>query len=198
MSTVPLLSGLYQIAYVAADLGAGTRQLAAIYGIDRFRVKHDVLSAPGMPDMVVHQAHVFIGSVQIELIQPAGGDDVLYRDFCAADPAAIRHHHFGKWVDDPMEYRRLPGALAQHDNPITFEMSVPGVGGAIYADTRRTWATTSNMFICAQRSRMRITLTSRGIKASDGHGSAATHPREGRTRRSPTRRPRCRRPQLED
>ena len=47
-----------------------------------------------MPDMVMHQAHVFIGSVQIELIQPAGGDGALYRDVCAADLAAIRHHHF--------------------------------------------------------------------------------------------------------
>jgi hypothetical protein len=138
MSTVLLLSGLYQIAYVSADLEAGTRQIAAIHGIDRFRVKHDVPSAPGMPDMVLHQAHVFIGSVQIELIQPAGGDDALYRDFCAADPAAIRHHHFGMWVDDPVQYRRLPGALAQHDIPITFEISIPGVGGAIYADTRPT------------------------------------------------------------
>lgn len=138
MSTVPLLTGLYQIAYVSTDLEAGMRQLAAVHGIDRFRVKHDVPSSTGMPDMVMHQAHVFIGPVQIELIQPAGGDDALYRDVCAADPAAIRHHHFGMWVDDPVEYRRIPGTLAQQQIPITFQMSIPEVGGAIYADTRRT------------------------------------------------------------
>ena len=156
MSTVPLLSGLYQIAYVAADLEAGTRQLAAIYGIDRFRVKHDVLSAPGMPDMVVHQAHVFIGSTQIELSQPAGGDDALYRDFCAADSTAIRHHHFGMWVDDPVEYRRLPRALAQQDIPITFEMSVTGVGGAIYANTWRTLGPLPRICSSAPRGQGRV------------------------------------------
>jgi hypothetical protein len=31
MNTVPLLSGLYQIAYVTRDLEAGTRQLATIH-----------------------------------------------------------------------------------------------------------------------------------------------------------------------
>ena len=33
---------------------------------------------------------------------------------------------------------RLPGDLAQQQIPITFQMSIPGDGGGIYADTRRT------------------------------------------------------------
>jgi hypothetical protein len=51
MSTVPLSSGRSQVAYVTSDLEAGTRQLAAIYGIDRLRLEDDVPSARGMPEM---------------------------------------------------------------------------------------------------------------------------------------------------
>ena len=138
MRTVPLLSGLFQIGYVTRDLDAGVRQLATVHGIERFRIKRDVPSMPGMPKMLMHQAHAFIGAVQIELIQPAGGDDALYRDFCAADTSAIRHHHFGMWVDDAAEYRGLRAALEEQNIPIVFEASIPNIGGAIYADTRAT------------------------------------------------------------
>jgi len=89
-----------------------------------------------MPKMLMHQAHAFIGAVQIEIIQPAGGDDGLYRDFCAADSSAIRHHHFGMWVDDAAEYSGLRASLEEQNIPIVFEVAIPDIGGAIYADTR--------------------------------------------------------------
>lgn len=136
MSNIPLITGLFQICYVTKDLDAGMRRLTASYGIDRFRIKRDVESMPGMPKMSMHQAHVFVGAVQIELIQPAGGDDALYREVCAADGAAIRHHHFGLWVDDAAEYADLPATLAQLGISMAFNASIPDIGGAIYADTR--------------------------------------------------------------
>ncbi len=136
MKTVPLLSGFFQIGYVTKDLDAGMRRLGAVHGIKRFRIKRDVHSLPGMPEMVMHQAHAFVGTVQIELIQPAGGDDRLYRDFCPADSSAIRHHHFGMWVDDQGEFGALPAALTEQNIPVVFNAKIPGVGGAIYADTR--------------------------------------------------------------
>ncbi len=136
--TIPLLSGFFQISYVTKDLEAGMRLLAAIHGIERFRVKHDVPSLPGMPKMVLHMAHVFVDATQIELIQPAGGHDSLYRDFCAEAAGALRHHHFGLWVDDAAEYESLPAVLAGRNIPLVFNSSIPGVGGAIYADTRAT------------------------------------------------------------
>jgi hypothetical protein len=138
MNAVPLFKDMYQIAYVTADLDAAMSELAGIHGTAKFRVKRNVKSSPGMPDMLMHQAHVFIGATQIELIQPAGGDDALYRDFCSPDSATIRHHHFGMWVDDPDVYHGLPAVLAERDIPVTFQMSIANVGGAIYADTRRT------------------------------------------------------------
>jgi hypothetical protein len=138
MHALPFLHpGLYQICYVTSDLDTGIAQLAALHGVERFRVKRDVRSPPGMPAMTMHQAHVFLGDVQIELIQPAGGDDAVYRDFCPGD-GSLRHHHFGLWVDDRAEYDALPARCAALGVPIAFEIAIPGVGGAIYADLRRS------------------------------------------------------------
>ena len=135
MKTLPLLSGFFQICYVTQDLDAGMQRLAIAHGIERFRIKRDVSGLPGMPEMTLHQAHVFIGGVQIELIQPAGGDDGLYRACCVVDGSAIRHHHFGLWVDDAAQYEGLRAALAEQNIPIALEASIPN-GGVIYADTR--------------------------------------------------------------
>lgn len=136
-STFPLLHpGFFQLCYVTLDLDAGMRQLGALHGVERFRIKRDMPGLPGMPAMHVHQAHVFVADLQIELIQPAGGDDVVYRDFCSSD-GSLRLHHFGMWIDDNAEYANLRPALAALGVPVAFEIAVPNAGGAIYADTRK-------------------------------------------------------------
>lgn len=145
MTTILLLNGLYQVCYVTKDLDAGMRLLKDKHGVEAFRIKRDVGALPGMPEMVIHQAHVFTGSLQVELIQPAGGDDALYRDCCAADANSIRFHHFGLWLDNPAAYAALPAALAQQKMPIVFQIALPNnTGGAIYAMRRRPWGTTSS------------------------------------------------------
>lgn len=129
--------GLFQVCYVTSDLDHGMKQLADMHGIERFRIRRDVPALPGMPAMIVHQAHVFLGDLQVELIQPAGGNDAVYRDFCPAD-GGMRHHHFGFWIDDPAEYDVLRARCSTLGVPIAFEIAVPGMGGAIYADFRRS------------------------------------------------------------
>jgi hypothetical protein len=138
VKVLPLISNIFQICYVTADLNAGMRQLTATHGIDRFRVKSDVESLPGMPTMRMHQAHAYVGQMQIEMIQPAGGDDALYRDVCAADGHSLRFHHYGLWVDDAAEFDGLSPALAEQNVPVAFSSWIPDVGGAIYADMRAT------------------------------------------------------------
>ena len=135
MNSLPFFSGFFQICYVTSDLDAGMRQIASRHGIERFRVKRDMQSLPGMPSMSLHQAHVFIGDTQIELIQPAGGDDAVYRDFCSRDGNELRHHHFGMWIDDKVQYDGLRAQLAAQQIPVAFEIALP-VGGAIYGDFR--------------------------------------------------------------
>jgi hypothetical protein len=136
MKTFPLTSGFFQICYVTTDLDAGMKQLAAMHGIERFRIKRDVKSLPGMPVMRMNEAHVFVGPVQIELIQPAGGDDRLYRDVCAADGRSLRLHHYANWVDNAAEFEGLIPALKEQNVPVAFVSTNPNVGGVVYADLR--------------------------------------------------------------
>lgn len=134
---LPLFGQLFQICHVTLDLDAAMARLQRAHGIRAFRVKRDVSSLPGMPSMAMHQAHVFVGRQQIELIQPAGGDDGLYRALCPADPAALAFHHFGIWAE-PAQYDGLRTAAGASGLPIVFELDIPGVARAMYLDARAT------------------------------------------------------------
>jgi len=137
VTRVPL-SGLYQIAFVTTDLDEAMGLFAETYGIRKFKIKRDVRSAPGMPRMSVHIAHAYVGPMMIELIQPAGGEDKLYRDILPIDEFAIRPHHFGFMVRSEQELERISAALDARNVPIAFGTAQPGIARAVYADARTT------------------------------------------------------------
>jgi len=130
------LSGLYQIAFVTTDLEQAMSLFAGTYGISKFKVRRDLTSGPEMPIMTVHVAHAYVGPMMIELIQPAGGDDTLYRDILPEDGFAIRPHHFGFMVRSEEELERISTALETRNVPIAFDASMPAIARAVYADAR--------------------------------------------------------------
>src|SRR5262249_52532337 len=130
------LAGLYQIAFVTTDLDEAMLLFADTYGISKFKVRRDLSSAPGMPSLTVHVAHAYVGPMMIELIQPAGGEDTLYREILPRDGFAIRPHHFGFMVRSEQELERISAALETRNVPIAFDASMPGVARAVYADAR--------------------------------------------------------------
>jgi len=134
---VPLAS-LYQIAYVTTDLDEAMQIFAGTHGIHNFRVQRDKPAPPGMPNMSIHAAHAYVGAIQIELIQPAGGEDFIYRELLADEEFAIRFHHLGFMVDSEEAFDRLAATLEAHKLQIAFSMEMPGVGRALYADARAT------------------------------------------------------------
>ena len=136
-SHVPL-SGLYQIAFVTTDLDQAMQLFAETYGIGKFRIRRDIASAPGMPKMSAHVAHAYVGPLMIELIQPVGGNDTLYREILPPDGFGIRPHHFGFIVRSEQELERISAALEAKRVPIAFDASMPGVARAVYADARKT------------------------------------------------------------
>ena len=138
MHPLPFLNpALFQVCYVTSDLDAGLTQLSAVHGVERSRIKRDVAPLPVMPAMTLHQAHVYLGDVLLELFQPAGGDDAVYRDLGPVD-ATIRNRHVGMWVDDRREYGALRARCAAMNVPVAFEIAIPDVGGAINVDLHRS------------------------------------------------------------
>ena len=77
-----LLSGLYQIAYVTTNLDEAMHLFAETYGISKFEFKRDIASAPGMPKMSLHIAHTYVGPTMIEVIQPVGGQGLMFGYAC--------------------------------------------------------------------------------------------------------------------
>jgi hypothetical protein len=132
------LSGLYQIGFVTTDLAEAMVLFADTYGISRFKIRRDLTSAPGMPKMTVHIAHAYVGPMMIELIEPAGGDDALYREILPRHGFAIRPHHYGFMVRSEQELDRISAALETRNVPIAVDAFLPGVARAVYADARST------------------------------------------------------------
>jgi len=132
------LSGLYQIAFVTTDLDQAMVLFADTFGISKFKIKRDLCSAPGMPRMTVHIAHAYVGPMMIELIQPAGGEDALYREILPRNGFAIRPHHYGFMVRSEQELDRISAALETRNVPIAVDASMPEVARAVYADARST------------------------------------------------------------
>src|SRR5262249_10122588 len=130
------LSGLYQIAFVTSDLDEAMSLFAGTFGISRFEVRRHLSSSTGMPRMTVHVAHAYVGPMMIELIQPAGGEDTLYREILPRDGFAIRPHHFGFMVRSKEELERISAALETRNVPIAFDASIPAIARAVYADAR--------------------------------------------------------------
>jgi hypothetical protein len=132
------LSGLYQIGFVTTDLEEAMALFSDTYGISKFKIRRDLSSAPGMPRMTVHLAHAYVGPMMIELIQPAGGEDALYREILPHNGFAIRPHHYGFMVRSEQELDRISAALETRSVPIAVDASMPEVARAVYADARST------------------------------------------------------------
>lgn len=138
---LPGLFGLFQIAYVTNDLDRAMDKLGAHYGIGRFQVTRGAeIETPGGPARADF-ALAFMGEQQLELIQPAGGADGIYRDVLRADTYAVRLHHFGRLTTDPAVWEDVRGRVFASDCgiPVSGVFCHEGIPlmHYLYADTRQ-------------------------------------------------------------
>jgi hypothetical protein len=83
---------VFQLAYVTQDLERAMAELGATFGIGGFQVNRDVPIATANGMACCHFALAFLGAQQIELIEPAGGADGVYRDALEPGQVAVLHH----------------------------------------------------------------------------------------------------------
>jgi extradiol dioxygenase family protein len=88
---------LFQTAYVVADIDAGVAIAARRFGIPAMQVTRGSRIETGNGIAVGHFALAFVGETQIEIIQPAGGADHVYRQMVAGDGLTL--HHLGVLLD---------------------------------------------------------------------------------------------------
>ena len=83
---------VFQLAYVTQDIERAIAEFGAAFGIGQFQVNRDVPIVTGNGMACCHFALAFLGAQQIELIEPAGGADGVYRDALAPGRVAALHH----------------------------------------------------------------------------------------------------------
>jgi Glyoxalase/Bleomycin resistance protein/Dioxygenase superfamily len=140
---IPTLAGpfgFFQIAYVTNDLEQAVRALGALYGIGRFQVNRGAQIETGAGIATAHFALAFVGEQQIELIEPAGGVDSVYREPLPVTGFAVRMHHAGRLITNAEEWDRVcssvaAGGLATPVRGVYCHEGVP-LMHYVYADTR--------------------------------------------------------------
>ena len=134
-----LLGGSFsQLAWVSNDFDRALGELRGRLGIERFLELRDLpymVRADGA-EAVCHVALAYSGGLQIELIEPRGGLDGVYRDALPEDGGfALRFHHFAQALPSQEALEDMRGAAAQ-DWAIPVEGSHPNGMTYFYADLR--------------------------------------------------------------
>lgn len=136
-----LFPGYYQTAYVTNDLQHATGQVGNAYGIADW-LTIDGFSFPVKPsgEVVIDLALAYIGDSQIELIQPVGGNDALYRDSLRDEGGfELVFHHLCKAFDTREQFHENLADLKRRDIPIPMdntEHPENGIALACYGDFR--------------------------------------------------------------
>jgi hypothetical protein len=132
-----ILGRVLQHAYVNNDIDEACRVMGKRYGVTQFwRPDPQTMRLDDGREVVLHNAHAWIGPVWLELIQPKGGEDGIWRDWLPTGPDfAMKFHHLGILVEsvEEMEAKMAEGQANGLDMPLA--MTVMGTM-ARYLDAR--------------------------------------------------------------
>jgi hypothetical protein len=141
LASLPLVFNYFQLAYVTPDLERAQAACRELYGIGRFQTSFEVPIETRRGEARVHFAIAFAGLTQIELIQPVGGADRVYRDGLPTDGAPLRLHHMGHLIKDGATWRMLMERMSRTrlELPIGGTYSYDGVPWMhyVYVDARK-------------------------------------------------------------
>jgi hypothetical protein len=137
-SPFDLYGGFSQIAYVTTDFERALGELTGNFGVRPWVRMPDLLieTAPGRAARA-HVGLALVGAIEIEVIQPCGGDDEVYHWRLPERGYALRLHHLAHRFDELEQFQR---ALAQAEAAgMRIAMRGTATGGAVryfYTDQR--------------------------------------------------------------
>lgn len=126
---------VFQTAYVTADLDGAVEAFRDTHGIDAFLINRGVEIETVSGAAHCHFALAFLGDLQIELIEPAGGADAIYRDAICPSSVTI-FHHLGFLVPDEAAWRETLRELEATGRPIPVRGGFGGLMHYAYLDRR--------------------------------------------------------------
>src|SRR6185369_14951139 len=130
----PLFGTLFQAAYVTNDVVRAMAEFSSAYGIQRFLGPNPFELRSGGQSMKIKTALAFVGPTMVELIEPDGGADGLYRDFLPKNDFAIRHHHYASLVENDAQWTDLVQRIENSKRRVVLDGDMSGVR-FMYIDT---------------------------------------------------------------
>lgn len=105
---------ILQVAYVTPNLEAAIAAWSTGFGISQYMRLPDLavdvgVSAPA----ILSIALAWVGTVQLELIEPRGGQDGIFRDWLSGSNAVMRFHHIARLIADEREFERFEAEVAR-------------------------------------------------------------------------------------
>lgn len=132
--------GFAQIAYVTSDFDRAIMQFGERYGVPNWMPMPDmeIQTAPGRTCRA-NIGLAYVGPVQLEVIQPLGGDDLVYRAPLPANGFAVRFHHIAQTLATEAELDAAEAQAQQAQMPIAIRGAFPGgLARYFYTDHRDT------------------------------------------------------------
>lgn len=129
---------VFQVAYVTDDIDAAVAIAGPRLGIERFQINRSVPIETGAGTALASFALAFVGETQIELIQPAGGPDAVYRDGIRAMGGELTLHHLGCLITDEQRWHDTVSAARASRRPIPVEGAFGDLMHYLYVDHRDT------------------------------------------------------------
>jgi hypothetical protein len=137
---ITAFNDLFQIGYVTADIQTAMSDFRDHYGVAEFLCydKAMEMTTPrGTNAVELRLAFAFIKDIQIELIQPLGGDVEIYTDVLNAAHSTVAFHHIAVRVQGDMgQWERCRAAIGTAERPLALEGAVGDDVRFAYSDER--------------------------------------------------------------
>jgi hypothetical protein len=129
---------VHQMGYATTDCREAVKRYGERYGIKKFLLLPDTVStiAPGRT-ATINVAMAFVNGTMIELIEPVGGADAIYREVLPTSGFAVCHHHLGYAMFSEAEWQSKEREIAHQKIPVVLQGESPGVIRYQYVDVRR-------------------------------------------------------------
>lgn len=129
----------YQLAYVTTDLDRALGMFADLYDVGEFADRGEVTRAlDDGGEMRIRIAFAFIGSLQLEIIEPRGGRDAVYRHELPTEGFGMAWHHVAFKAPSPRALGDVRASLIRAGHEVVLSGGTPGTSMFFYADARAT------------------------------------------------------------
>jgi Glyoxalase/Bleomycin resistance protein/Dioxygenase superfamily len=128
---------LFQLAFVTDDIERGQDLLAARFGVDDFGTLGEMTLINTQDEPLTFEARIaWLHDLELELIEPRGGFDALYRDGLPADGSSLALHHVGYLLDTHEAVSAMQAQVDSHGMPVPLSGRRGTESAFFYADAR--------------------------------------------------------------